>query len=325
MVPVANARVARKPRLTPAGVNGMRHCNVIGLYSHAFQFVRACVQGDQIYERAEHERVVQLGEMAFRSGFIDGPAWERGMQAVSELHRLACATASPTAAVATGVFRDAWNGRAFLDEVREKLGLRIELLSERAEAELVFRGARLGASELERAVVIDIGSGSINVAAGDAADLQIARSFPYGVHRLAGLLGDARMLCSASARAIGRCVRDALAPTVRESRRLRPEQIVLTGAAARRLAKLCGNPGGGCEIDRIQLAALIRWLGGRSPAMLVEDGMPAGEAETIAAGAVMVATVLDLCDVTRATVSKGGLSEGVLVRDAVTDAGLSRL
>lgn len=294
----------------------MTYRNVLDLGSSSFHLVHAGMVGGRIDQLFDQKRMVRLGHSAFATGRIDASAWQRGMNAVGELHQVAAATKVPTIAVATSVFRDTTNGRAFLDAIHANLGLEVELLSEEAEAQLSFRGAMFGAYELERALVIDLGGGSIEIAAGSSADLQLARSFPCGVLRLASLCLDvSRILDSAGANAIRHSVSDAMAASLREARRLRPERIVLSAGTARLLARLCPTAQGACSIDRIRLDGLIRWLEGRSPRMLVSDGMPTARADTIAAGAVAVATILDLLDVTAAQVTPRGLREGVLLRE----------
>ena len=93
--------------------------------------------------------------------------------------------ASKIEAVATSAVRDATNGDAFLDLVREQTGLKVRVLSGEEEARLRFRSALahfdLGVG---RAVVMDIGGGSLELALTADGLLERLVSLPFGALRL---------------------------------------------------------------------------------------------------------------------------------------------
>ncbi len=88
-------------------------------------------------------------------------------------------------AVATSAVRDAGNRREFLRLVRETTGLRVRLLQGEDEARLSFRSALahfdLG---LRRAVVMDIGGGSLELAMSADGVVERLVSLPFGAIRL---------------------------------------------------------------------------------------------------------------------------------------------
>ena len=119
----------------------------------------------------EQCRTPRLGEGLARSGRIAPAALERGYAALEEFAARITSHRIPPArvrAVGTAVVRRAANAQAFLEGVRARLGLVIEILSEAEEARL---GAAAVQAELGalRAAVIDVGGGSTEYASADGA------------------------------------------------------------------------------------------------------------------------------------------------------------
>ena len=88
-------------------------------------------------------------------------------------------------AVATSAVRDAANGAAFIARVRQETGLRVRMLVGEEEARLAFRSA-LAHFELGhgRAVVMDIGGGSLELALSAEGLVERLISLPFGALRL---------------------------------------------------------------------------------------------------------------------------------------------
>src|SRR5690349_9272877 len=89
-------------------------------------------------------------------------------------------------AFATSAVRDAVNAEAVLDEVRERTGQEIAVLSGADEARLTFLAVRrwFGWSA-GRLSVFDIGGGSLEIAGGTDEMPDVAWSLPLGAARLA--------------------------------------------------------------------------------------------------------------------------------------------
>jgi exopolyphosphatase / guanosine-5'-triphosphate,3'-diphosphate pyrophosphatase len=91
----------------------------------------------------------------------------------------------PNLAVMTSAVRDAYNGRAFAERVRDECGLDARILTGEEEARMTFLGAMSGRpGATEPTVVIDIGGGSTEliVGAGHTAGFHV--SLPAGVVRM---------------------------------------------------------------------------------------------------------------------------------------------
>jgi len=153
-------------------------------------------------------RIIRLGEGVSTCGTLSEPAMRRTIEALkvcsSKLERHGVKRAR---LVATEACRFASNGQEFLDRVRDRLGLDIEVLTPEAEARLAVSGcASLIDQRSDYVLVFDIGGGSseliwLNLAGSgrerarvvdrlDAQNLMAAwTSLPVGVVTLAEKFG----------------------------------------------------------------------------------------------------------------------------------------
>jgi len=109
---------------------------------------------------------------------------------------------------ATSVLRDAPNAAEVFAEVRRRTGLRFTVLGGAEEARLSYTAARrwFGA-RIGPMVVLDIGGGTVEVAAGHEGEPSVAASFPYGARTLSRSPVDPAVV-RADARAVLGDVRD---------------------------------------------------------------------------------------------------------------------
>lgn len=88
-------------------------------------------------------------------------------------------------AVATSAVREAANGQAFLTQVRRQAGVKVRVLAGEEEARLAYRSA-LAHFELGkgRAVIVDIGGGSVELALAAEGLVDRLITLPFGAVRL---------------------------------------------------------------------------------------------------------------------------------------------
>ena len=132
---------------------------------------------------------VRLGEGEFGERSVLQPeAMDRAVLVCRTFAELARAHgATGFVAVATSATREAANQAAFVRRLHEEAGLDVRVVSGKEEARLIFLGllsrVHLGT---RRAVVIDIGGGSTEVALGDSAGAAYLESLRLGAIRLSG-------------------------------------------------------------------------------------------------------------------------------------------
>jgi len=148
-------------------------------------------------------RIVRLGEGLSTTGRLSDAAMDRTMEAL-RLCRNKLRDHEPARArlIATEACRSASNGQEFLDRVEAELGLTLEIVDRRTEAELAVTGcADLIDLDSEAALMFDIGGGSSELAWLDfrggrpkrqgrmASSIRSWQSLPVGVVSIAEKFG----------------------------------------------------------------------------------------------------------------------------------------
>lgn len=148
--------------------------------------VRDASGGLALTDVAREMIVVRLGEGVDRTGRFADDALVRTFAAVDQ-YAAACREHGVEAVrfVATSATRDARNRDAFLDGVRERLGVTPEVISGEEEAALSFRGATAVLDPAHDApfLVVDLGGGSTEVVLGVDAP-EAAHSMNVGCVRM---------------------------------------------------------------------------------------------------------------------------------------------
>jgi exopolyphosphatase/guanosine-5'-triphosphate,3'-diphosphate pyrophosphatase len=281
---------------------------VLDLGSNTFHALVADV--DEVGIRnaiVERKVAVRIGEHAFADGNIPDDACARGHAAFTEL---LARTGRHARVLATGVFREAANGRALLDEMTARHGVAIELLDGDDEARMTWLGV---SSELAgshgRLAVLDLGGGSLECVAGTTG-AEIARSLPLGVLRLREQRPDA----------VRALVAETAVPALDELREQRPETVALASGTARALIRLGRKLGfvraTQRHVGRRTFGDLARVLAPLSPKAIAGFGVDPARCDTIAAGAIVLDTALELLGRPVVYVARSALREGALIEMA---------
>lgn len=114
---------------------------------------------------ARDKETVRLGHETLREGFISPAAVERAAECIKRFRSIAEARgAERVLAIATASVRAASNAAEFIDEVEQRTGVRVEVLSGVEEARLIGLAAVRGCSHPSSSLVnIDIGGGSTEI------------------------------------------------------------------------------------------------------------------------------------------------------------------
>ena len=85
-------------------------------------------------------------------------------------------------AIGTAALRTASNGQEFIDTVKKKYNISIELIDGNREAELIYKGVILAIPFQEKNyLLMDIGGGSVEFIIANKNKVLWAKSFPIGV------------------------------------------------------------------------------------------------------------------------------------------------
>jgi exopolyphosphatase/guanosine-5'-triphosphate,3'-diphosphate pyrophosphatase len=226
-------------------------------------------------------------------------------------------------AFATSAVRDATNSADVLDRVATESGVELDVLAGEDEARLTFLAVRrwLGWSA-GTLISLDIGGGSLELAAGHDEDPAVALSLPLGAARLTREWFTSDPPSKAQVAALTEHVAKTLArPTADLIGVGEPDRVVATSKTFRTLARLSGaapssaGPYAARELTRTgltQVSAFVSRMASRDLAEL--DGVSVGRAHQTIAGAVVAAAAMDALGVDKLDLCPWALREGVILR-----------
>jgi exopolyphosphatase / guanosine-5'-triphosphate,3'-diphosphate pyrophosphatase len=326
---VAGSARTRVIELRPSNRRPSAHVRLaaIDIGSNSIRQIVADVSADgRIRVIDEMKAAPRLGAGVDKSGKLS----EQGIRhAVDTLQRMATLArqhgVARVEAVATSAVRDAANGRAFLDLVRRECALRVRVLHGEDEARLAFRSA-LAHFDLAqgRAVVMDIGGGSLELAMSADGLLERLVSLPYGAIRMTE-----QFLGPAPRRKDVRKLRSAVRDDVRTALPLRDwrgAQLICSGGTFTNLAGIhlyrqgFSSAAGRVHATRVpreeleHIIDLVQNLSAEERTHI--RGLNAGRSDIILGGLAVAAEVMGRIEARELTVSGYGIREGILLDSA---------
>lgn len=225
-------------------------------------------------------------------------------------------------AFATSAIREAGNTEQVLARVKDAAGVDLGILPGEDEARTTFLAVRrwFGWSA-GRLLLVDIGGGSLELAAGLDEDPDVAVSLPLGAGRLSRELSQDPP-GKAEVKALRKRIRGEIAGVQPALSRVGEPQLVAgSSKTVRSLARACGAAprADGAYVPRTlrrdDLAELTPRLVQMSAAERAGlPGVSGSRARQLAAGALVLEAVLDLADIEELAVCPWALREGLILR-----------
>ena len=252
------------------------------------------------------------------TGRIPTDALERTFEALRDFRSIARGSgARRIVAAGTSALRDARNGPAFIRRVQRELGFEIRVLSGVEEARYGFLGA-VGGLPVDDGILFDLGGGSLQIAHFRARRLLEAVSVPLGALRVSDAFLESDPPSSREMRRLREHVHATL-----EQAGIRPlaagEQVVGTGGTVRNLARVDERSAGypiprlhGYLLARRRLHEIAATLAGlRAKKRGRVPGLNADRRDSVAGGALVLDSLLELLGADEVVVSGQGVREGL--------------
>ncbi|HET8659726.1 MAG TPA: Ppx/GppA phosphatase family protein [Micromonosporaceae bacterium] len=281
--------------------------------------------------------VLRLAEQIDNDGCLPKPAADALVEAVGAAAQTARRhQAEDLLAFATSAVRDAANSAGVLARVRDETGVDLQVLPGEAEARLTFLAVRRWCGwSAGRLLVLDIGGGSLEVAAGIDEDPDTALSAPLGAGRLtrdwlAAAVRDDRPPDPVEAAGLTRYVDSEVERLAERLSGTGWDRAVATSKTFRTLGRLAGAApsGAGLRVRRELTATGLRQVLGFirliPPSGLADlDGVSASRAHQLVAGAVVAQAAMRSLGIERLGLCPWALREGVILRrlDQLTAGG----
>ena len=281
-------------------------------------------QGGRPLPAFSHKAEIRLGEHLDAANRLTDDCAQRLRDFVQESLQIAeDKGVHKVLAFATSAVRDAANGLALLAAIETETGIAIKVLPGPDEARLTFLAARrwFGWSS-GRLLLLDIGGGSLEIAAGLDEEPDAAVSLPLGAGRLTRdwLPGDPP--AADDVRKLRRHVRAEIATMAGNLLRDGPaNHAVATSKTFRQLARVAGAAASseGLYVKRVLKHTDVTGLAERLPQLTAAErcelpGVSQGRAHQLAAGAIVADAAMDLLNLPVLEICPWALREGVILR-----------
>ncbi|MBW4664474.1 MAG: Ppx/GppA family phosphatase [Chroococcus sp. CMT-3BRIN-NPC107] len=277
---------------------------------------------------AREKEPVRLGDRDLITGNLKLEVIKRAIATLSRFQEIAKThNANTTIAVATSAVREAPNGKEFLQQVDEQLGLKVDLISGQEEARRIYLGVLSGMEFNDRShIIIDIGGGSTELILGDSHEARSLSSTKIGAVRLTTERITTDPISDREFNYLTAHVRGALERPIEELRAfLQPGEVArLVGTAgtietlatinAREKLGLTPSPLTGYQLSLKDLQDIVnrlRKLNYTERAAIA--GISESRSEIILAGAIILLEAMKLLSIDTLTVCERSLREGIIV------------
>ncbi len=321
---------------------GKSRIAAIDIGTNSIRLIVAEAAADGTYRVLDDEKeITRLGRGLHATGRLDPATQEHSAITIARMKSIAAGYgAEELRVVATAACREASNAPQFIQLVRERADLEVEVIGPEEEALLAYRSAA-GAFDLAGvpAAVVDIGGGSLEVvlsAGASRGDIRAAglgggviervHSLPLGAVRLTEQFGGPERSSGKRFRDLVRHVREKLRKAIGKPP-LVPQIVVGTGGTFTTLATILAHkelgPAAaglfsgvvqGKEIRRAELRHLLEYLRELSVKERSKiAGLPADRADIIVAGLAAIDELLGFLQANSVFVHEGGIRDGLLL------------
>lgn len=264
----------------------------------------------------------RLAQGLAATGKLDPEAIERALAALRRMADVARRRgATRIAAVATAAVREARNGGEFVRRVRDEIGLPLQVITTEHEAQLSYRSVRHHFRlDNTKALIADIGGGSLELVGAVDGLVELSRSLPYGAVRLTEQFVPGKRAPHREVGALRKHLAKRLARQL-PKRAWTGSRIIGSGGTFTNLGRMAvarrggdpTEPVHGIEVTVAEVEHLLEWLSTRTAAQRRSvPGLNPERADIILAGLTVIAALLERLDAGSVTVSAYGLREGLL-------------
>jgi len=268
----------------------------------------------------------RLGERDPESGELTALAMKRTSETLQRFKDLAEShKVEQLLIAATSAVREASNGRDFLNQIKEEVGLDVDLISGFEEARLIYLGVLSGMPFGENPhVLLDIGGGSTELILADCRDARALTSTRVGAVRLQRDFVKQEPLSPSRLKFLRTFIQGSLEPAVDKiSHRLQPGEkpmLVATSGTAMAIGALAAleevNPPlklQGYKFSRKRLDQLIERLVKLTPEQRSKlASLSERRAEIIVPGALILQTSMHMMGMEELVLSERALREGLI-------------
>lgn len=277
---------------------------------------------------AKEKDTVRLGDRDDETGNLTPEAIKRALGALKRCKDLAQSLqANQIIAVATSATREAKNGLTFIQQVKDQLGIEINLISGQEEARRIYLGVLSGIDFTDQPyIIVDIGGGSTEIVLADNQQPRFLSSTKVGAVRLANQFVKSDPISKTELASLHAYVKGMLERSTDEiwdKLELNEHpRLIGTSGTIETLAEIDAkdkygtvpDPLNGYELKRDDLKSIVDKLASMSyKERLDVSGVSDRRAEIIVPGAVILLETMKMLKIESITICERALREGMIV------------
>jgi exopolyphosphatase/guanosine-5'-triphosphate,3'-diphosphate pyrophosphatase len=270
-----------------------------------------------ILDKAE---VTRLGEGLNRTRKISPEAMERNISVISEMIEIAHQNdVDQIFAIGTMALRTAQNANDFIDHIKNKFGISVEIISGDEEARLSFLAVN---SSLDirpgNFLIFDIGGGSTEFISGNDGKIQQKISFNIGVVRLTEDILTSDPVAQHECKAVNETIQNEFSAiaVMNPVDKLIGVGATLTTLGAMKMEMPDYDPDviHGTKLSFTDVAGVLSLLQSKTIAERKKIvGLEPRRADVILAGAMIVSNIMNKIDAAEVIISDSGVRHGFLI------------
>jgi exopolyphosphatase / guanosine-5'-triphosphate,3'-diphosphate pyrophosphatase len=292
----------------------------IDIGSNALRLAIATHGTDGHYQILHNSReAVRLGQDVFATGEISAPTIEKVLEAFGKFReQIDRNGASSIKAAATSAVREAGNGRALIKLVADKYGIHISVIGPEEEARLVHLALKeqIGLKH-KRALLIDIGGGSVEVSVATQNGILSTESYAMGSVRLLQILDQQRLGEKRFNQLVDRYVHSIDKRLKKELGDEKVDLCIGTGGSIESIGELRAGLFGKNNTSKVrgqELDSIIKTLQG----MTIEERIQKlhlrpDRADVIVPAAIVLKRIVEQADVDEVTIPGVSLKDGLIL------------
>jgi exopolyphosphatase / guanosine-5'-triphosphate,3'-diphosphate pyrophosphatase len=216
---------------------------ILDLGTNTFHCLVVKVRRNGTFERLfKSKTVVKLGE-GIHQGLIIPVAFQRGLRTIKH-YKTVLKKFKPDQvfAFATSAARSAVNGTDFIEAIREKTGIDVQIISGDREAELIYKGVQNCVTLDDQPVLImDIGGGSTEFIIANNKKIFWKESFDLGASRLLQMFTPSDPISPAEILSVKSYLEKVLKPLFVQLKKHVPIKLIGSSGSFDTLAEMAGH------------------------------------------------------------------------------------
>lgn len=261
-------------------------------------------------------RFIKLAEAGIET--IGESAYDRALQAMLAFHQiLQREQVQKIQAFGTAALRTASNGPAFIKEVHDRTGIRIQMIDGNREAGLIHKGVQLAVPfDRQYKLIMDIGGGSVEFIIANSKEVVWAQSFPIGVAVLQKGYHRQDPISDEEKKALRQFLQTTLAPLAKALEKYPCEDLVGASGTFDVLEHMLVEERPGPHHAYVSVESAKNTMKKIQNSSLAErlatPKLPPERADLIVVALILIQKVLNLGDIQRIIISAYAMKEGMI-------------